>query len=186
MKEYLNLTVGGTTGESNIANLWKDHFSAIANSVGSTDNRDQVMNALRTVPGHNDVINVHELRQIVGGLENNKAVGNDGIPSEVYKFASERLLTMMSIFLSACMLTGKLPSTLMHVVKVIIPVLKCKSKDMSDITITDQLQLLQLSPRYSSWSCWRDSFCTQADNGFLLESGHTCVHAVLSCCKKFI
>ena len=52
----------GTSGESNIANLWKDHFSAIANFVGSTDNRDQVMNAVRTVPDHNDVINVHELR----------------------------------------------------------------------------------------------------------------------------
>ena len=51
------LTVGGTSRESNIANLWKDHFSAIANSVGSTDNRDQVMNVLRAVPLHNDVIN---------------------------------------------------------------------------------------------------------------------------------
>ena len=67
--------MGGTSGESNIANLWKDHFSAIANSVSSTDNPDQVMNALGTVPGHNDVINVHELRQIVKGLKNNKAVG---------------------------------------------------------------------------------------------------------------
>ena len=64
-KESLPLTVAGTSGESNIANLWKDHFSAIANSVGSTDNRDQDMNALRTVLGYNDVINVHELRQIV-------------------------------------------------------------------------------------------------------------------------
>ena len=35
-KESLPLTVGGTSRESNIANLWKDHFSAIANSVGST------------------------------------------------------------------------------------------------------------------------------------------------------
>ena len=89
------------------------------------------MNALRTVPGHNDVINVHELRKIVGRLKNNKAVGNGGIPSVVYKFASERLLTMMSIFLSGCMLTGKLPSTLMN--EVIIPLLKCKSKDPSDV-----------------------------------------------------
>ena len=48
------------------------------------------------------------------------------IPSEVYKFASERLLTMMSI-----LLTGQLPSTLMHVV--IIPLLKCKSKDPADV-----------------------------------------------------
>ena len=118
------LTVGGTSGESNIANLWKDHFWAIANSIRSTDSRDQVMNALRTVPGHNDCINVHELRQIVKGLRNNKAVGNDGIPSEVYKFTSECLLTMMTIFLSSCMLTGKLPSSLMHLV--IIPLLKCK------------------------------------------------------------
>ena len=100
------LTVGGTSGESNIANLWK----------GSTDHRDQVMNALRTVPAHNDVINIHELRQIVKGLKNNTAVGNDGTPSEVYKFAFTRLLTMMSIFLSGCMLTGKLPNSLMHLV----------------------------------------------------------------------
>ena len=57
------------------------------------------MNALRTVPGHDDVINLHELRQIVKLLKNNKAVSNDGIPSEVYKFASERLLTMMSILI---------------------------------------------------------------------------------------
>ena len=78
------LTVGGTSGESNVANLWKNHLSEIANSVGSTDNRDHVMNALGTVPRHNDVINVHELLQIVRGLKNKKAVGNDGIPSEVY------------------------------------------------------------------------------------------------------
>ena len=66
--------MGGTSGESNIANLQKDHFSAIANSVGSTDNREKVMNTLGTVPGHNDVINVHELRQIVRGLKSKKVV----------------------------------------------------------------------------------------------------------------
>ena len=42
----------------------------------------------------------------------------------------ERLLTIMPIFLSGCMLSGKLPSTLMHVV--IIPLLKSKSKDPAD------------------------------------------------------
>ena len=49
------LPVEAISEQSNIANRWKKHFSAIANSVGS-------MNALGTVPGHNDVINVHELR----------------------------------------------------------------------------------------------------------------------------
>ena len=73
------------------------------------------MNALGTLTGHNDGSNVHELWEIVRGMKNKTAVGNDGIPSEVYKFSSERLLTMMSIsFPVVCMLTGKLPSTLMH------------------------------------------------------------------------
>ena len=65
------------------------------------------------------------------GLKRNKANGNDGIPSEVNKIASERLLTMMSIFLSGCMLTGKPPNSLMHAV--IIPLLKCKSNDPADV-----------------------------------------------------
>ena len=39
-KTSLPLTVGGTSGESNIAILWKDHFSATGSSVGSTDNQD--------------------------------------------------------------------------------------------------------------------------------------------------
>ena len=88
---------------------WEELLSGrvIANSVGSTD---QVMNAMGTVPGHSEVINVHELRKIVSGLKN-KVDGNDGILYEVYKFESERLLTMMSIFLSVCMLTGNLPNT---------------------------------------------------------------------------
>ena len=135
--------MGGTSGERNIANLRKDHFSAIANSVGSSDNRDQVMNALGTVPGHNDVINVHELRQMVRGLKNSRQLAMMEFHL-VYKFASEQLLTIMSTFLSRCMLTGKLPSTLIHVVIILLLLLK------QMLTITGQLQLPQLSPRYLS------------------------------------
>ena len=86
---------------------------------------------IENFPDHNDVINVHELWQIVRGQKNKKAVGNDGIPSKVYKFASEQLLIMMLISLSRCMIPGMLPSTLMRVV--IISLLKCKSKDPADV-----------------------------------------------------
>ena len=119
-----NLTVGGTSGESNIANLWKDfcwlHWQPRSGHECIADCPRQLW-----------YYSVHELRQFVRGLKNNEAVGNDGIPSEVYTFASERLLTMMSTFFSGCMLTSNLPSTLMHVV--IIHLLKCKSKDQGDV-----------------------------------------------------
>ena len=74
------------------------------------------------------------------------------------KFASERLLTMMSIFISGFMLTGKLPSTLMHIV--IIPNWNANQKIQQILTITGQLQLPQLSPRYLSRSWGRDSWGT--------------------------
>ena len=131
---------------------------------------------------------VHELWQIVKGLKNNKAVGNDGIPSEVYKFASERLLTMISIFVSGCMLTGMLPCTFMHVV--VIPLLKGKSKDPADVNkyrpiaiataLFKVLELVLLSrlARYlwtadsqfgfkqSTWDR-NGHFCTKANSRFL-------------------
>ena len=49
------------------------------------------MNALSTVPGHNDVINVHELLQIVRGLKNKMAV----VKMELY-------LKSISLHLSDC------------------------------------------------------------------------------------
>ena len=150
-KETLPLTVGGSSGESNIANLWKDRFSAIANSVGSTDNRYQVMNTLRTIPGPKDVINVHELRKIVKGLKNIKDVGNDGIPSEVYKFA---------------------PNSLMHVV--IIPLLKYKSKDPADVNNYRPIAIDTALCKELSRSCCRDSpsTCTWTSDSQFFSSEH--------------
>ena len=121
-KESLPLTVGGTSGESNNANLWK----------------------------------------------NKKALGNDGITLEVYRFASEQLLTMMSIFLSGCMLTGKLPSALMHVV--IIPYWSENLKIQQMWTITGQLQLPQLSPRY--WVLRLARYLWTADSQFGFKQAH--------------
>ena len=130
------------------------------------------MNSFETVKGHNDVINVNELRQIVRGLINKKAVGNDGIPSKVCKFASERLLTMMSIFLSGCMLIGK-HRVLLRVV--IIPQLKYKSEDPAEVNnyrpsaiATDLSKVLEqvLMPRLARYLWTADrQFCFKQENG---------------------
>ena len=101
------------------------------------------------------IMMLQELLQIVRGLKNKKAVGNDGIPSEVYKFASERLLAIISIFLSRCMLTGKLPSILMHVV--IIPLLKCKAKYPADVNNYRPIGIATALFKALEQSCCRDS-----------------------------
>jgi hypothetical protein len=130
-KDSLPLSVAGVTGEANIANVWGDHFREISNSVGTEVNREWVQIALDNVPDVNAIITVAEVSSIVRGLKNNKAVGNDGIPGEVYKFASHRLIAVLALFLSACLRVKELPKDLMHVV--VIPLLKCKTKDPSDM-----------------------------------------------------
>ena len=82
-------------------------------------------------------------------FKNNKAVGNDGISSEVYKFSSERLLTM-SRFLSGCMLTGMLPNLWSY------RYWNENQKIQKMSGITGQLQLPQFSSRYLSRSFCHD------------------------------
>lgn len=127
----LPLTVAGVTGEQNIANLWGNHFRSIANCVTTNTKQECVERQLSDEAEILDLVTVHELKDIVKSIKNGKAIGNDCIPGEVFKHASPRLLTVMAIFLSACLLTKKLPARLMRVV--VIPLLKCSSKDPSDL-----------------------------------------------------
>lgn len=129
--EFLVLTESGISREENIG-LWGDHFKAIANSVDSADNRHHATNFLELFPVHND-INVLEVRRIVRGQKNQKAVGNNGIAPEAYKASSDLMLTMMVIFISSGVKMGKLqvPQLILvlidHTTKVPSDVNNCRS-----------------------------------------------------------
>ena len=96
-----------------------------------------------------NVMDIDEVTSVVLKLATATSTESAAESPRWYKFASERQLAIMSIFLSGCMLSGKLPRTLMHVV--IIPLPKCKSKDPADannyrpIAIATALSKVQLS-----------------------------------------
>ena len=105
-------------------------------------------------------------------------------PSEVYKFASERVLTIMSIFLSGCMLTRQLPSTLMHVV--IIPLLNYKSKDPADVNnywpiiaiataLSKVLEQVLLSPLWAGICGLQTANLVSSEH--MGQKGHICTQA---------
>ena len=106
---------------------------------------------------------------------------------------------MMSIFLSGCMLTGKLPYSIMHVV--IIQLQKCKSKDSADVNnyrlitiitalskVLEQVWLSRLA--WYLWTADRKFGFKQAHGteiaiyalkqtvDFLPSSGRTCIHVL--------
>ena len=120
--------VDDSVGELQIANMWKERFQRLLNSVDNDFHENEVRNRCnnsRTL----DIVTLDELKSIVKGLPSNKAIGADGIPSEVFKYAPDRLLVLLSIVLSSCLRHQYLPAIIMKVI--IIPLLKSKLRDPS-------------------------------------------------------
>jgi len=126
-------TVGGVTGEQQIANMWKENFQNTLNSVNNDSNTEFVNNVINANDNLNnvDTVTFHELKNVVTRLKNNKSAGKDGVPAEVYKYASNRLLTLLSIFYTSCLRLNFLPEELMHVI--LVPLIKNKKKCASEL-----------------------------------------------------
>ena len=90
--------MNGITGEGNIANMWRDHFDGVMNSVNNDIDSIIVNEALNRENDDNDDVYTCELRTAVNQLKNGEAVGKDGIPAEVFKYGPVQLLYIMSIF----------------------------------------------------------------------------------------
>lgn len=120
--------IDNAIGDQEVVALWKSRFESILNSVVN----DALENEVRRRCSENGtpvVVSVRELEEVVKHLPANKAIGADGIPGEVYKFAPRRLLVLISIFLSACFNHQYIPEIIMKVI--VIPLLKNKLKDPS-------------------------------------------------------
>ena len=125
-KRTLAGRVDDAEGEQQIANLWKGHFQRLLNSVNNDAFKDNVLRKCSnsTMP---EAITVGELKEIVKSLPGNKAIGEDSVPAEVYKFSPHRLLVLLSILLTTCFRHQYLPLLIMKVI--LVPLLKSKLKD---------------------------------------------------------
>ena len=118
----------GVVGEDNIAKLWKEHFEDLFNSVPSN------VDALIGYPlgDHEGVfVSVVEVEAAIKELSIGKSCGVDGITAEHLKYASGRLVPLLSLCFTAFMFHGKLPDSLMQVA--LVPVIKNKAASISSM-----------------------------------------------------
>ena len=123
--------VDQATGERDVAELWMRKYRQVFNSIDDARSQDDFTAGLRDAV--NEPINfvtVEELKAIVCALPNNKAVGLDTIPNELFKQAPQWLLVWLSqtfnTFLAHCFL----PLSFTDVY--LVPLLKNKLKDHAD------------------------------------------------------
>ena len=164
--------IDDATGEHVIVNLWKERFCHLLNYVNNDSLREEVQSSLDNTLTR-EVITLDEVREFTKNLPNNKSVGSDGIPSEVYKYAPLRLLIILAILLTSFIRHQYLPDTVMRIL--IIPLLKSKLKDP---TSSDNYRPIAIATAFSKiveMVVLRriDNYIFTTDNQFGFRKGHS-------------
>ena len=95
-------SVGGVTGNANIADMWKNHFADILNSVSNDTSRDVVLNE----PNNSDTgttttaFSVREVLDSMHELSSGRSAGCDELNAEHFKAAGVPCATHLSLCFS--------------------------------------------------------------------------------------
>ena len=167
-KVPLAATVNGVTGENQVAEMWKEHFSALLNSTSSTPitlSNDTLLEPF-------DSFQVEETQEAILALKSGKSQGPDKLCAEHLKHAGDNLSAILTLFFNCAIVHGHLPAKFMQTN--IIPIVKDKKGVLSSVDnyrpiamtcIMSKVFELMILNRY------KDLFST-TDNQFGFKSKH--------------
>ena len=129
----LSNCINGTTGEGDIANLWKNHYRILLNSSEDDSSKDFVYDSFKNISFNQGMhVTVNEVLSLVHSLESGKSAGLDGLNGECLKYADVILSVLLSFCFTCMFKHSYLPSAMLD--SVIIPLVKNKCGDLSDIS----------------------------------------------------
>ena len=130
-RQSLPGSVDEAVGGEAIASLWKDKFEVVLNSVNDLVDEQKFLTKIASLPVMPIAsVTLSEIQKIVKNLKNDKAVGLDAMPNELFKYAPQNILIFVSITFNAFLIHSFLPSSLMSIL--IVPLLKGKYRDPSN------------------------------------------------------
>ena len=109
-------SVDGISGEAKIADMWKDHFSYILNSVNNTEKKYFVLQQFSTVSHEFSGFSVPEVTKAIDELASGRSCGNDRLCFEHFKFAGSACATHLSLCFNMIAKHRYLPYSLTEVV----------------------------------------------------------------------
>jgi len=155
-KESAPTTVEGAVGESDICEMWRQHYA----SAFKSDQTDLITDSFKhkikvhETPGR---VSHREIQECIGNLKKGKAAGPDNIASEQFIYAGYPIHQIFANIYNSCLAHAFIPSEIMHVI--IVPILKKKGLDATKTsnyrpiaiaTVTSKLfELLILESNYS-------------------------------------
>ena len=123
--------VDGIVGEDNIANLWREKYSNVLNSVDDRGDRDVLERDLQSLPiGEWQQVSAGEVLSAAGRLAKSTSAGMDGIPPGVLIDAPAFLYGWLANLFNSFFMHYFLPTSLSDVL--IVSIAKNKHANMSD------------------------------------------------------
>ena len=126
--------VGGASGSQKIAEMWKNHFSNLLNSVQNDEYKEFVYNNITCkniyMNSSQYMGDVSTIQSLMCKLPFNSAVGSDGISVEHICFADSTVALYLSLFFNMCILCGYIPKPCINTV--IVPIVKSKNGNHQD------------------------------------------------------
>ena len=188
-KATLSNCIAGTSGETNIANVWKDHYSSLLNSSSNITDKDDVCISFKNMClNHGMHVSVSEVLDLLRGQPNDKATGMDGLSGESLKFADPILAVLLSICFTCMFKHCYLPSSMLD--SVIVPLVKNRNGDLSDKNNHRPIALSStISKVFENVILYRlEEYLWTTDNQFGFKAGHStdlCVYALTEFIEYF-
>jgi exonuclease III len=120
-------------GNSEIADMWKNHYESIFNAVphSNCSNKYDKYNATNVTTLYSDmIVSESEIFEIIKDLPNGKSSGLDGLTGEHLKYAGMKLIYLLSLLCTAIFMHGVLPQSMLS--SVMVPIVKDKNKRVCD------------------------------------------------------
>ena len=132
-------SIENVVGEEDICELWRKHYYEIFNSLQSSSLEGVYFDDAGT-PFEDMQVTLEEVESAINDLQCNKSCGLDGISAEHLKYASARLLPMLSKCLTSCFSHSFLPKSMLTVM--LVPIVKNKA---GKITCKDNYRPIALA-----------------------------------------
>ena len=122
-KSALSNCVAGVTGETAIADMWRDHYEELLYSTASSHEKEDILEHFKSVSSHVGMqVIMLEVLQIVKDLPNAKSSGFDDLNGESLKYAHPLLCLLLSIGFKCMFKHCYIPQCMIN--SVIIPLIK--------------------------------------------------------------
>ena len=120
-KTPLPSSIDNANSPNEVLQLWENHFQNTFNCLP----KQTYSNYFCLQSDYSSVkVSNSEIYDIIKALDNNKSCGSDGIYAEHLKYASDKLIPLLSMCFSSVFVHGVLPNSLMSVV--LVPIIKNK------------------------------------------------------------